>query len=179
MNLGDVRIPTYTLKDVAKASAVSVATMKDWTTRGVFEADIEAAGKGKHARYSLLTVLRIALATRLIEMGVAPMKAASTASVWTDTSSSAGPAFGAEPNVPARSFGGLFGAPYWTVLGCGKAGAEATIHAVDPVTTKMAEAFLWFGNRRQPVLLVCLDDIDRQVREALGLEASATNQVSG
>src|ERR1700682_1201232 len=87
-NLED-HMPTPLLKlgGLSRATGASVATLRRWFDRGKFKQsrrDKASTGHGDHRQFSRNTVVQIAIAKQLIELGIGAGRANAAASMFTD-----------------------------------------------------------------------------------------------
>lgn len=159
----------YTFRQAAIAAGFEPNTLRSYyaPNRAFFRiiGGEAAKAKGLAGLLSLRDVLHLAVAQRLIEMGVHPRHAFEAGLDFAHTSDS--PAGG-----PSRDPGELFDVSYaWTALVWqpGTRGRVVAMLAKDP-TLSWADLFYnRHTGKRGPAVVILLNDVEKQVFDALGI----------
>lgn len=155
--------PRYALSDVAAAARVPAATVRKWFERGqvsYLETDQAAEGRGIARYMSMASALRLGCMKALVDLGVGPAQANRAAIHWLD--------IGEGGRDPASLFPQTGAHPEALTILCAFPDGTAKVRRAPLLGISPVELLLHPTGARQPgVVLVCLNDIDRQVRSYL------------
>jgi len=152
----DMDEPRFTMKEVAQASGGNVNTIFSWFQRGHFQLgkSDKRAKVGRGHEISFRTALEVAIAVRLYrDCKLAPALGAQAARIFTQ--------LGDRDRDPGELYDTDF-----TLLAVHPEVATANvIHASH--TISITDSFYIRGNRREAVILIWLNYLDRDLRVAL------------
>lgn len=164
-------VPLFTMATVAAAAGVAPPTIRAWFQREhvtLNEADTKAHTNGAPNRFTLRSVLMLAVMAELVRLGTSPGAAAEAAQHWLHHGVLEG-----QYGAPARrEGGGLFPKPFTTFLTIGPEGAPAKpwpceIVAVDRRDPRAQSALFdaLFLRGRSSGKVILLNALDRRVRQ--------------
>lgn len=104
--------PQFFSTDVARATGVSLATLKNWISRDppavlMSDADRQSSTSGRSHLFTFNRIMQVALTAELVRLGIGPRRAGLLAATFTDTdigSRPAGPRAEAMPRTPGQLF---------------------------------------------------------------------------
>lgn len=166
-------IPLFTMSTVAKAADVAPANLRAWFQRrhvSLNEGDTKRHINGAANKFTLRSVLMLAVTAELVRQGSLPKPASNAATHWMTQ----GVLQGQSGAPERREGGGLFPSPYMTYL---VAGADLTnsddddcpcrIIGIDPDSPNAHNELFGalFARGRASAKIVLLNLIDRRVRQ--------------
>ena len=164
-------VPLFTMATVSRAADVAPPTIRAWFQRKharLKEGDTKAHTNGLPHKFTLRSVMMLAVTSELVRLGSLPGEAFKCAEHWM----SDGAIEGQVGAVASRDVGGLFAAPRMTYLIVGADGVSGTsqpcrIEGIDPHDPKAHSAFFnaLFFRGRSSAKIVLLNMVDRRVRQ--------------
>lgn len=164
-------VPLFTMATVATAAGVAPPTIRAWFQREhvtLNEADTKAHTNGAPNRFTLRSVLMLAVMAELVRLGTPPGAAAEAAQHWLHH----GVLEGQYGSPARREGGGLFPKPFTTFLTIGAEGSSAKpwpceIVAVDPRDPRAMSTLFnaLFLRGRSSGKIILLNAVDRRVRQ--------------
>lgn len=164
-------VPLFTMATVSRAADVAPPTIRAWFQRKharLKEGDTKAHLNGLPNKFTLRSVMMLAVTSELVRLGSLPGEAFKCAEHWMGD----GAIEGQVGAVASRDLGGLFAAPLMTYLVVGADGVSGTsqpcrIEGIDPHDPKAHSAFFnaLFFRGRSSAKIVLLNMVDRRVRQ--------------
>lgn len=164
-------VPLFTMATVSRAADVAPPTIRAWFQRKharLKEGDTKAHINGLPNKFTLRSVMMLAVTSELVRLGSLPADAFKCAEHWMGD----GVAEGQVNAVASRDAGGLFAAPLMTYLVVGaddisKTSQPCRIEGIDPHDPKAHSAFFnaLFFRGRSSAKIVLLNMVDRRVRQ--------------
>lgn len=158
--------PIYRLSDVAKATGLSVGTLRSWLQRGHWRVDMAIGDSpaeiaGKAHLITLRRALQIGVAAELIRNNVEPARAFEAARSFSDHANRL--ELGSDQIGP----GELFPAPAWTLLIVYPERSYGVVKRIDRRTPMQDILFSGELGAEHSGVFVWLNQVDKQVRTGL------------